>query len=415
MEAVDREDGEDEGVERQDRGIGAGHAGALILLFAAALAAPHLGFTGFACVYAIAAACWLVLRRAVVSLRFAIAVAVALRLLFLFAEPRLSADVYRYLWDGRELASGHNPYARAPLDDPRINHSEIATIYPPHAELLFAIAHRLPLWRLLLIACDVALLVLMRRHRLALATFPPLLFEGAWSGHVEVVAALLLALAYLRDSGLAGGWAAGVKVIPLAALPALFARSKRRTRFAILCAAAIVLPAIPFLAAGPFMPGMRDYATRWIFNSPGYDLVFAAVDRLAIKEAWTAIKDPLHLEAISGWMYRHLYSDYITRAVLAAVAIAWIAVAARKKRVADSVGALLIASPAIHPWYWLVAAPVAMLEGSRLYLALALCAPFSYLLYDGAPKWAVYALCYGVPLIALLRPSRSASSAAGSR
>lgn len=355
------------------------------------------------------------LRRAVVPLRLAIIVAVLLRLLFLFAEPRLSADVYRYLWDGRELASGHNPYARAPLDDPRINHPEIPTIYPPHAELLFAIAHRLPLWRLLLIACDVALMVMMSRHRFAIATFPPLLFEGAWSGHVEVVAALLLAIAWLRDSGAAGGWAAGVKVIPLAALPALLARSKNRARFAIMCAAAIILPAIPFLMTGAFMPGMRDYATRWIFNSPAYDAVFFAVDQLPLKDAWTAIKDPLHLETISDWVYRHLYSDFVTRAVLAALGVALIAVAARKKRVADSVGALLIVSPAIHPWYWLVAAPVAMAEGANLYVALALCAPFSYLLYDGAPKWLVYALCYAIPLIALLRPSASASSAAGSR
>ncbi|HKO57397.1 MAG TPA: glycosyltransferase 87 family protein, partial [Thermoanaerobaculia bacterium] len=369
----------------------------------------------FCCVYAVAAASWLVLRRAAVPLGAAIVIAVVLRGLFLFAEPKLSADVYRYLWDGREFASGRSPYARPPLDDARINHPEIPTIYPPHAELLFAVAHTLPLWRLLLMGCDVALIVLMRRHRLAIATFPPLVFEGAWSGHVEVVAALLLAVAYLRDSGAAGGWAAGVKVIPLAALPALVARSNSRTRFAITAAAAVIIPAIPFLIAGPLMPGMRDYATRWIFNSPAYDLVFAAVDRLAIKDAWTAIKDPLHLERISDWVYRHVYSDFVTRAVLAVIAIVLIIIAAKKKRVADSVGALLIVSPAIHPWYWLVAAPVAMLEGSRLYVALALCAPFSYLLYDGAPKWAVYALCYAVPLISLLRPSASGSSGAGSR
>jgi hypothetical protein len=234
-----------------------------------------------------------------------------------------------------------------------------------------------------------------------------------------VVAALLLAIAWLRDSGAAGGWAAGVKVIPLAALPALLARSKNRARFAITCGAAIVLPAIPFLMTGAFMPGMRDYATRWIFNSPAYDAVFLAVDQLPLKEAWTAIKDPLHLEPVSGWVYRHLYSDFVTRGVLAALGIALIAIAARKKRVADSVGALLIVSPAIHPWYWLVAAPVAMAEGANLYVALALCAPFSYLLYDGAPKWLVYALCYALPAVvslsALLRPSKSASSAAGSR
>lgn len=338
----------------------------------------------------------------VVPLRAAIVLAVALRAVFLVAEPQLSADVYRYLWDGRELASGHNPYARPPLD-PRINHPEIPTIYPPHAELLFAVAHWLPVWRLLLIGCDVALLLLVRRRPallLAIATFPPLLFEGAWSAHVEVVAALLLALAFLRDSGAAAGVATGVKVIPIAAVPALLARSRTRGRFALAFGLALLLPAIPFLFAGSFMPGMRDYATRWIFNSPAYDLAFAAVDRLPLKETWTRIKDPLHLEPISDFVYRHVYSDFVTRAMLALCGVVLIALAARRQRVASSVGALLIVSPAIHPWYWLVAVPVAMIERDALYLAFALCAPFSYLLYGGrAPQWAVYALCYALPVV----------------
>ena len=360
-----------------------------------------------------AGAAWLALRRLIVPLRTAIVLAVALRAIFLVADPQLSADVYRYLWDGSELAAGRNPYARPP-QDPRINHPEIPTIYPPHAELLFAVAHWLPVWRLLLIGCDVAMLLLLRRRPellLAFATFPPLLFEGAWSAHVEVAAALLLGVALLRDSGAAAGVASGLKIIPLAAVPALLARSGRRIRFALACAAALVVPAIPFLFAGAFMPGMRDYATRWIFNSPAYDLVFAAVDRLPLKDAWTRIKDPLHLEPISDFVYRHVYSDFVTRAVLAVCGIVLIALAARRRRVARSVAALLVVSPAIHPWYWLVGVPAAMLEGDALYVALALCAPFSYLLYgDVTPRWLVYALCYGLPwIIARLRPSASAS------
>ena len=145
---------------------------------------------------------------------------------------------------------------------------------------------------------------------------------------------------------------------------------------------------------------MRDYATRWIFNSPAYEIVFAAVDRLPLKEIWTRIKDPLHLEPISDFVYRHIYSDFVTRVVLACCGVILIALAARRRRVAASVGALLIVSPAIHPWYWLVGVPVAMLESDSLYIALALCAPLSYLLYGGvAPGWAVYALCYALPIV----------------
>jgi len=316
---------------------------------AAAAAAP----SHFLIAYPIAAAAWLLLRRARTSLRNAIVIAFVVRAMFLVAEPKLSGDVYRYMWDGNELAHGRNPYARAPVGEPRINHPEIPTIYPPHAELLFAAAHWLPVWRLLLIACDLLLLSLLpRRFALAYATFPPLIFEGAWSAHVEIVAALLLFLALTRKSGGALGAAIGVKIIPIAALPLLARRNG--LRFVAVCALVAIVPAIPFVIAGPLMPGMHDYATRWIFNSPAYDAVFPIVDEVPWKAWWTAIKDPLHLEAISDWVYRHVYSDFVTRCVLGLAAIAAIL---RARRVSASIAALLLCSPAIHPWYWIVAVP----------------------------------------------------------
>ena len=45
-----------------------------------------------------------------------LAVALALRLMFLFAPPQLSDDIYRYMWDGSNLLRGVNPYAAAPAE-----------------------------------------------------------------------------------------------------------------------------------------------------------------------------------------------------------------------------------------------------------------------------------------------------------
>jgi hypothetical protein len=411
MDAVQRENSESEVVGDEYRNFGFTHWGALILLAAAAASAPFAG-TRFCFVYALAAAAWIVLRRARTSLRNAILIAVVLRAMFLFAQPQLSGDVYRYMWDGNELVHGRNPYARAPIGEPRINHPEIPTIYPPHAELLFAAAHSLLLWRLLLIAGDlVTLWLLPRRFALAYATFPPLLFEGAWSAHVEVVAALLLLIALQRRSGAALGAAIGVKVIPIAALPALALsmERRRRMRFLLACLLLLVIPAIPFVIAGPIMPGMHDYATRWIFNSPAYDFVYALINHVPLKAWWTAMKDPLHLESISDWVYRHLYADFVTRAMLGLVAIVFIV---RSRRVSSGIASLLLCSPAIHPWYWIVAVPSAMVELANFVIALALCAPFSYVLYAGASKWIVYALCYALPL-AVLSPRAGARGLGG--
>ena len=362
--------------------------------------------------YAVCAAMWLVVRRGAVSLRAAIVIAIVLRAMFLFAEPRLSGDVYRYLWDGQVFASGVNPYRLAPSSfagyDTRINYPEIRTIYPPHAQLLFLFVHQLTLWRLLLIACEIATLVLLPRPlALAYATFPPLLFEGAWSGHIEIAAALLLTVAVLRRSPVAAAIAGGLKISPIAAFPAL-----ARTwswRGIVVYLAVLLIPFAIFAAVGPLMPGFRDYATRWIFNSPAYAVVFPLIDVDTAKDLWTAIKDPLHLEPISDFVYRHLYPDFVTRVFLALFALSLIV---RAKDPLRQVGALLFFSPAIHPWYWLVIAPLAMLERSAL-VWVALCAPFSYLLYAGAPPLVVFALCYGIPLIVRLRPSATATSGAG--
>ena len=331
---------------------------------------------------------WLSLRHCELRLPYVIAIAVALRALLLFAEPRLSGDVYRYLSDGRVLASGHNPYAYTP-GDPRINHPEIRSIYLPYAQLLFAAVHQLTAWRLLIVAFDLGAIVLLRRHGFAYAIFPPLLFEGTWSGHIDAIAGVLLAIALLRGSGAAAAFASGMKIIPFAAVPALLRQTQHRARFILMFAVALLVPIVPFLR-GPLMPGFRDYATRWIFNSPLYDLLFPIIDRIPTKEIWT--HHPLRFQFLSDFVYRHLYTDFLTRAVMATIAIGLIACA---RKASTAIAALLLCSPAIHPWYWLVLVPASLIE-RRQWVLVALCAPFSYMLYDHAPAFFVYALCYGV-------------------
>jgi hypothetical protein len=411
MSAVDREHTEREVVRAEDREIEGRHRAGLIVLAASVALAPlasiRFGFRGFVAVYAVAAVAWLVVRRARMRFAHVVAIAIVLRAMMLIPQPRLSGDVWRYLFDGRTLASGHNPYAALP-DDPRVNHPELRTIYPPHAELLFALLHWLPLWRLALLAADLLTLRLLRDRggALAYATFPPLLFEGIWSAHVEVIAALLLAVAYFRKSATAAACSVGTKVIPIAAVPSLLLHAPRRLRWSLVFALVLVAPAIPFLAAGHFMEGMRDYATRWIFNSPAYSAVFAVVDgsQLAphLKNVWTSIKDPLHLEPLAPFVYAHLYADFLTRCILGVIALTGIALVSRREDGAlHAVGILLLCSPAIHPWYWLALVPLA-LDSRWIYVAL--CAPLSYLLYDGAPQWLVWILCYGFWSAAAMPP-----------
>jgi len=74
-------------------------------------------------------------------------------LTLLLSPPNLSDDMFRYVWDGRVQANGVNPY-RYPASDPRLsflrddaiwehmNRPDAVTIYPPLAQLSFALAWR---------------------------------------------------------------------------------------------------------------------------------------------------------------------------------------------------------------------------------------------------------------------------------
>ena len=52
-----------------------------------------------------------------------------MRLGLLFAEPYLSTDIYRYIWDGRVQAAGINPYRYMPIA-PELSHLRDAAIFP---------------------------------------------------------------------------------------------------------------------------------------------------------------------------------------------------------------------------------------------------------------------------------------------
>jgi hypothetical protein len=88
--------------------------------------------------------------------RFLFASAIGFRLLLFFALPQLSDDVYRFVWDGRLLAHGYNPYLYQPnqllntpvaatcgLDESLLrllNSPSYFTVYPPVNQALFGLA-----------------------------------------------------------------------------------------------------------------------------------------------------------------------------------------------------------------------------------------------------------------------------------
>ena len=157
----------------------------------------------------------------------------------LAAPPLLSTDMYRYVWDGRVQLAGINPYRYLPVapaleflrDDavyPHINRADYAhTIYPPAAQMIFALAAGGHAERVRHEADDGAVRRAGDRRAVPAAaawrdaTDPELLiyawmplpvWEFAGNAHVDAVAAGLLALALLvsharsRWRGAASSW-----------------------------------------------------------------------------------------------------------------------------------------------------------------------------------------------------------------
>jgi hypothetical protein len=318
------------------------------------------------------------------------------RLALLPAAPTLSEDVYRYLWDGRTVVSGQNPFSRAPTDPTltrlderlfrRLNHADLPTIYPPTAQILFAAAAAVrpdPLpWKVLLLLLEgltlAALAALLRRRgapieRLLLYYWNPLVIvESFGSGHLDLAAAafLLPALA-LADggrraaAGIAFALAVDVKYVPALLVPYWIRR--RSFRLLLVSGAGAALLFAPFVGAGASLwTSLAHYSRRWEFNGLFYPLLKAA--------------------GLSG---------DASRIVLAAALVLVVLFVTLRARSASGAAlgtftALALLSPTLYPWYLVPIAALLPLHPDAGLLLFTGLVPLSYMTlpqYAAAGIW----------------------------
>lgn len=283
-----------------------GICGFIVILLAVCQVDHKAGETGFA---------W--------SPMFILLPAAVFRAIFLWRAPELSDDIYRYLFDGLMTFSGTNPYLDAPVNImspatelaelvPLINHSHLATIYPPAAQAVFAAGImfgkllslsflsgvKLFLVTLDLFSCAIIIKILMNlnlsKKRAVLYAWHPLpVIEIAGSGHIDAAAIFFLMTAIGlvifirppkqqgRGTGqsrigliliLAGGFMAFstlTKWLPLVFLPGLWLMVKPGNRrymmFGCLGAAGMLIcPFLPEFANG--LNTLNTYLRNWEFS-----------------------------------------------------------------------------------------------------------------------------------------------------
>lgn len=318
--------------------------------------------------------------------------AVVFRALAVAAAPGLSDDLYRYLWDGKVLLHGVNPYRYPPSAEAlaglrdglwsSINHPDLPTIYPPLCMPVFAAVRAISgsvfVWKAIMALVDLAAgYVFMRGLRAAgrprswvvLYLWHPLVVvEYAGSGHVDALGLLLAALGFFF--WVRGGWfrsalsltlAGLVKFFPWVAVPLFLRRLGRRWWLLPLPVAFLYLL---FAQHGVNPLGsLRTYTAIWRSN----DFLFGFL----VRDAHPTPEALRHAKEI----------------VAVVVALVWVGLAVFRRPMPSvygwTLGVLLLLSPVAHPWYLLWLFPAILFAGQPAWWIWTLTAALAYVPLPG--------------------------------
>lgn len=199
------------------------------------------------------------------NFRFLLGLGIIFRLVFLFTEPNLSQDFYRFIWDGHLVANGDNPYLHTPDDliknivsiipNADVLYEGMGSLsarhysnYPPLNQLLFALATfiggksifgSLLVLRITIILADIGVFYFGRRLLKNLNKSPHLIFwyflnplvvvELTGNLHFEgvmlfffILSMFLLSINKWKIAGIVMACSISVKLVPLLFLPLFF-------------------------------------------------------------------------------------------------------------------------------------------------------------------------------------------------
>lgn len=386
-------------------------------------------YEGIQFAFFVAAAIWVLVRRPTArdALPIIVLIALAARLVLVSGTPYASSDIYRYVWDGKVQAHGINPYRYAPQADalkslqdkviyPFMNRRWVPTIYPPVAQFAFVTLYlihpnSIDWTRVAFSLLDVGIILLIalvlkragsRPEPVILYAWHPLaIFEIGNSGHVDVVAVLLLLFALqarlsrrpvLAGAGVAA--AALVKYYAVVAAPALLTGNWRRDlRFGAGFVGSTVLSYIPYISVGKrvvgFLPG---YVKEEGFASGGRFYILDRLGEYAHRFGWQLPE----LFVRHNLNAAHLY-DLALVLVIGGIALwTWRRPVDQPQDIARRVLllfiTLLVLSTPSYPWYALLPLALLPFAGRRLFGLTFYATGTALLLYlqwwwPGMPHW----------------------------
>ena len=243
--------------------------------------------------YSILFGCYyLILKQLKIKEQYLTYLAIGLRLVFLFAVPNLSQDFYRFIWDGRLILTGLNPYLTTPNDlifsqptlfpQMKLLFDGMGPLsaghysnYPPIHQLPFVIAAIISkhsilgaviIFRLLLVSADLGILFygkkLLRKLQLPTKNIywfilnPLVIIELTGNLHFEglMLFFFVMALYYIHTKkwhlpALIMAVSIAVKLVPILSLPLFLNKLgwKKSIRFYLSIGIVFTLLFLPFL------------------------------------------------------------------------------------------------------------------------------------------------------------------------
>ncbi len=287
---------------------------------------------------------------------------VLFRITLIPSAPTTSPDVYRYIWEGKVIYSGYNPYQYSPdaeqlenlRDDvySKITFKDIPTIYPPMAQIVFLLSYSMSGnsivgLKLIFLLCEIVTMLFLLKlldikginlnYIILYAWLPLPLMEFFINAHIDVVGIMFLIvfLYFLeKEKMLAAVFAFAfsflTKLYPIFLIPLLVKKLgvQRFVYFILIFVFTSVLFYFPFINGSLSLTNaLSNYLSKWEFNASIYYLLTAFIpDRETVRLICGT------LLFISIGYIANYYKDFV-------------------KGVFGVLLALLIFSPTLYPWY----------------------------------------------------------------
>ena len=279
-----------------------------------------------------------------------------------------SDDVHRYLWEGKVIANGLNPYTASPDDSSlahlrdenyeKVTFKHIPAIYPPLSQVVFALNYFVAgngtiFLKILYLICELLTLIFLSKLLELKGKDPKLVLLYAWlplpileyfnNAHLDVIgitflvmfvyyfekqkfnlASVLLALAFLS------------KLLAVLLLPLVIKKlgiKKSFIFYAIFLSVSVIFY-LPFTFNNlDVLTGLFKYLSRWEFNGSVYNIIKAAFSSGQIARLFCAV-----MLSLSVLIIAIRYKDF-TRAVFTVFLY------------------IIIFSTTLYPWYlgWIAA------------------------------------------------------------